>query len=151
MGKSIHGRRCCYCCCRKKCYSKEASVLFETDSWLLGTLFRMKEKLISKMFVYKLILTHSSPDCSDDLGFLSSFKTFDTLTTVVFRGCKSTGARIENMQHMLKNVESIEPLHFEYTDNSFVKIANYCSKLKRLNIQCCKLVSTLFLQYFITP
>ena len=71
---------------------------------------------------------------TSDLDFLSNITTFDALKTIKFHECKLTEAQIEHMQNVLKNVESIELLKCELTVDIFEKMANYCPKLKEINI-----------------
>lgn len=81
--------------------------------------------------------------------FPSNGNSFDALKTIEFCLGRLTETQIRKMQSRLKNVEHILVDLYEIVDNIFEQFANYCPKLKHMNVICHKFNDDLlFSQYY---
>lgn len=96
-------------------------------------------------YISKLQIHHSTA-----LNWFSNFKTFDSLKTLIIGQRKLTEIEIGHMQNSLKDVESIHLAHCLISGHFFRQLANYCQKLKVLNIHNSDTTGELFSQNYPT-
>lgn len=103
----------------------------ELEYKLVGKEINFEEvDLIPEYYPY---ITRLYIDGDSSLDFFSTPKAFDSLKMLFFIDCKITTVDINNMEHMLNNIENIELIRCEIDDNIFEKLAKYCPKLRHLN------------------